>query len=578
MGSTYDTVTSGYTDPEKGHGMTDRSGMGNGDEIKNHSIDGGHGDDRKYSTRKGSIAESVIAADLLDDRYHITQRGLKSRHAQMIALGGTIGTGLFVGSGATLATGGPAFILVAYLIMTALVYMVVTAVTEVATYLPVHGGTMSYYGYRYVSRSMGFALGYLYWYALGILVPYEVTAAGLVIDYWHNDINIAVWITIMLVVIIALNFLPVRFYGETEFWFAGTKVILMIGLLFLSFILFWGGGPSHDRLGFRYWKDPYGAAHPVILTGAIGRFIGFWQTLVNSVFPFTFAPELLVVTGGEMESPRRNLPIASRRYFYRLITFYCLGVLAIGVTCPSNAEALTAGGAGAKSSPYVVAIANAGISTLPSIVNAVILISAWSSGNSFLYISSRALYSLAVQGSAPRIFKTCNRWGVPYMAVGVSSLFCGLAYLNVASSGSTVFSWFVNLTNTWGMTSWVCCMIIYLRFKKACKVQGIPTPYSSWIQPYGAWIAMVMFTLLCLINGFTVFFPSKWSVSSFFTDYIGIPIFFLMYFGHRLCFWKDKWAWDPAEVDMQTGLQEVLDAERPPVVRKGFAKILAIVE
>jgi amino acid transporter len=568
MASTYDRVTH---DAEKG--------LGRDDEIKGTVDDGGV--DRKHSlhsgNRKGSIAESVIAADLLDERYRITQRGLKSRHAQMIALGGTIGTGLFVGSGYTLSVGGPAFILASYLIMTALVYMVVTAVTEVATYLPVHGGTMSYYGYRYVSRSLGFALGYLYWYALGILVPYEITAAGLVISYWPNTVNIAVWITIMLVVIVALNFLPVRFYGETEFWFAGTKVILMLGLLLLSFILFWGGGPSHDRLGFRYWKDP-GAAHPFIVSGATGRFVSFWETLVLSVFPFTFAPELLVVTGGEMESPRRNLPIASRRYFYRLITFYVLGVLAIGVTCPSNAKALTDGGAGAKSSPYVVAIANAGISTLPSIVNAVILISAWSSGNSFLYISSRALYSLAVQGSAPRIFKTCNKWGVPYMAVAASSLFCGLAYLNVASSGSTVFAWFVNLTNTWGMTSWVCCMVIYLRFRKACAAQNIPTPYSSWIQPYGAWIALVGFTLLCLINGFTVFFPSKWSVSSFFTDYIGIPIFFIMYFGHRIFYWNDKWAWDPAEVDMHTGMQEVLDAERPVTIRKGFAKILYIVE
>lgn len=570
MASYHDSVT--HHDAEKGLGRDDEIKGPPGDGIdhdRKHSLHSGH--------RKGSIAESVIAADLLDERYRITQRGLKSRHAQMIALGGTIGTGLFVGSGYTLHVGGPAFILVSYLIMTALVYMVVTAVTEVAAYLPVHGGTMSYYGYRYVSRSMGFALGYLYWYALGILVPYEITAAGLVINYWPNDINIAVWITIMLVVIVALNFLPVRFYGETEFWFAGTKVILMIGLLLLSFILFWGGGPSGDRLGFRYWKDP-GAANPFIVGGATGRFVSFWETMVLSVFPFTFAPELLVVTGGEMESPRRNLPIASRRYFYRLVIFYCLGVLAIGVTCPSNAEALTNGGAGAKSSPYVVAIANAGISTLPSIVNAVILISAWSSGNSFLYISSRALYSLAVQGSAPRIFKTCNKWGVPYVAVGVSSLFCGLAYLNAASSGSTVFNWFVNLTNTWGMTSWVCCMIIYLRFRKACAVQNIPTPYHSWIQPYGAYIAMVMFTLLCLINGFTVFFPSEWSVSSFFTAYIGIPIFFVMYFGHRIFFWNDKWAWDPAEIDMQTGLQEVIDAERPVKVRKGLAKVLYIIE
>ncbi|KAH0835996.1 putative proline-specific permease put4 [Fonsecaea pedrosoi] len=535
-------------EPVKGRGIVDEKG-------RNTSLTG----------RKSSVVESIIAADLLDERYATTHRGLKSRHAQMIALGGTIGTGLFVGSGATLALGGPAFILAAYVIMTFLVYCVVTAITEVAAYLPVHGGTMSYYGYRYVSRSMGFALGYLYWYALGILVPYEITAAGLVIDYWPNNVNIAVWMTIMLVVIIALNFLPVRFYGETEFWFAGTKVILMVGLLILSFILFWGGGPSHDRLGFRYWHDP-GAAHPYIVGGDTGRFVSFWETLVLSVFPFTFAPELLVVTGGEMESPRRNLPLASKRYFYRLVIFYVLSVLAIGLTCPSDDTRLTDGGAGAKSSPFVVAVANAGIGTLPSIVNAVILISAWSSGNSFLYISSRALYSLAVQGSAPRVFKACNRWGVPYMAVGCSSLFCALAYLNVASNGSTVFNWFVNLTNTWGMTSW------------ACKAQGIEPIYRNWLQPWGAYIAMVAFTILCLINGFTVFFPSKWSASSFLTAYIGIPIFFVMYIGHRIVFWGDKWAWDPMEVDMHTGLQEVIDAEKPLKKRKGLARICMIIE
>jgi amino acid transporter len=131
------------------------------------------GYDRKLSLNDRSIAASIVAADFLGDRFATTQRGLKSRHAQMIALGGTIGTGLFVSSGQTLALGGPAFILVSYIIITILVYFIVTAITEVATYLPVHGGTMSYYGYRYVSRSMGFAMGYLYWYALGILVPYE---------------------------------------------------------------------------------------------------------------------------------------------------------------------------------------------------------------------------------------------------------------------------------------------------------------------------------------------------------------------------------------------------------------------
>lgn len=350
-----------------------------------------------------------------------------------------------------------------------------------------------------------------------------------------------------------------------------------IGLLILSFILFWGGGPSHDRLGFRYWQHP-GAANTLILEGGTGLFISFWSTLVSCVFPFTFAPELIIVTGGEMESPRRNLPKAARRYFYRLCFFYIGSVLAIGVICPSNDPRLTDGGAGAGSSAFVVAIANAGIDALPSIINAVILISAWSSGNSFLYMSSRSLYSLAVVGNAPRIFKKCNKSGIPIYAVSASSLFTFLSYLNVSSAGGVVFNWFVNLTNTWGMISWVCCMVIYLRFRKACSVHGITPPWSNFVHPYGAYIAMVAFTFLCLINGFTVFFPENWSAANFLTAYVGIPIFVVMYIGHRIYCWHDKWSWDPAEVDMMTGMQEVEDAEVPERPRKGWAKLWKIIE
>lgn len=400
--------------------------------------------------RKSSVVDAdVLAGEIYDDRFGGTQRGLKSRHAQMIALGGTIGTGLFVGSGQTLARGGPAFILGCYIFMALLVWCIVSAITEIAAFLPTRGSSMNLFGYRYVSRSLGFSLGWLYWYSLGILVPYEITAAGLVIDYWGTDINIAVWISIMMVIIVALNALPVKFYGETEFWFASIKVIMMIGLLILSFILFWGGGPSRDRLGFRYWKHP-GPTNQYLEEGNTGRFLALLSTWVLSAFPFTFAPELLVVTGGEMESPRRNLPIAARRYFWRLIIFYIGCVLAIGVLCPSNDSALTDGGAGAGSSAFVVGIKNAGIPILDSIINAGIIISAWSSGNSFLYLSARSLYSLALSGNAPSFFKACTKSGVPYRAVAASSLFALLAYLNCGTSGSVVFNWFVNLTNTSG--------------------------------------------------------------------------------------------------------------------------------
>jgi len=519
--------------------------------------------------RSSAVDPTVIAGEIFDERYESTQRGLKSRHAQMIALGGTIGTGLFVGSGQTLARGGPAFILASYIVMSFLIFCVVTCIIEVAAYLPTPGSSMNLFGYRYVSRSMGFALGWLYFYSLGILVPYEITAAGLVIDYWNPSVNIAVWITIMIIVIVGLNCFPVKFYGETEFWFASTKVIMIIGLLILSFILFWGGGPSHDRLGFRYWKNP-GAVNTYLEKGNAGRFLALLSTLVLSAFPFAFAPELLVVTGGEMVSPRRNLPIAARRYIYRLLIFYVGSVLAIGVICRSNDPSITSGGAGAGSSPFVAGIKNAGIPVLDSIINAGIIISAWSSGNSFLFLSSRSLYSLALSGNAPSVFKSCTKSGVPYWAITASSLFCALAYLNVASSSAVVFTWFVNLTNTSGFISWICCGIIYLRFRKACEAQNITDlPYKSPVGKWGAWTIIVSLTIVCFINGFDVFWPEKWNISSFFTAYVGIPMFLVFYGGHRIWSWSDTWAHDPMEVDMQTGMDRVLADETPARTTKG---------
>ncbi|OGM44212.1 proline permease PrnB [Aspergillus bombycis] len=528
---------------------------------------------------KSGTMQAMVEADLLDERYMNTQRGLKNRHVQLMALGGTIGTGLFVGSGQALVIGGPLSLLLGYTFISALIYAIVTGIAEVGAYMPVHGGTMSYHGFRYVSRSLGFAMGYLYWYSLAILAAYEIVAASMVIDYWPNSVHIAVWITIMLVVIVALNFLPVGAYGESEFWFAGIKIITLIGLLLLSFILFWGGGPNRQRLGFHYWKDP-GVMNTYLVSGDRGRFVGLLQCIVKSAIAFLFAPELVVISGGEMESPRRNIPKVARRYIYRLVIFYFLGSLAIGVICPSNASELVNGdGHDASSSPFVVAIANAGIPALNHIVNAAILTSAWSAGNSFLYMSSRSLYSLAVSGNAPRVFKTCNRWGVPYYAVGVSSLFLFLAYLSVGSGSNTVFNWLINFTNTSGFISWTCCGIIYIRWNKAIHVQGIEKPYRSVMQPYGMYIGMGGAIFLALINGFTCFFPSEWSASNFFTAYIGIPAFLVLYAGHRILFWQDPWAWRPEEVDLQTGLQEILAAEKPPRPRDTWGrKLMALVE
>ncbi|KAJ3577765.1 hypothetical protein NPX13_g2801 [Xylaria arbuscula] len=486
-----------------------------------------------------------------------TKRAIKSRHAQMIAIGGTIGTSLFIASGQSLHAGGPALLLIAYVVMSCMVYGVATAIVEVGAHLPIPGASMSMYCSRYVSKSLGVALGYLYFYSFGILAAYEVTAAVIVIDFWPNSVPVAAWITLLLLIVIILNVFPVGVYAEAEFWFASIKVALIIGLLILSLVLILGGGPSHHRLGFYYWENP-GAINTYIIPGDSGRFVAFLYCWVQSGFSFYFGPEQIILISGEMKNPRKNLPRAARTFFYRLAIFYILSTIAIGAICASNSKGLVSGAGNANASPWVIAIRTAGIDILPSVVNGGILTSAWSSGTAYLYVSSRSLYSLAVMGHAPNIFTRCNRRGLPYYSVLAACLFTPLAYLTCSTQGGVVFNWFLNLTNTAGHTSWVICCITYMRFTKARKAQGIASIYSSRIQPYAAQVCIFLFALLLLLNGFYVFFPGRWSLGSFLSAYLGIPIFLTLWLGHKLTLGRnDPWIFAPHQVDLTTGLNAV---------------------
>ena len=423
---------------------------------------------------------------------------------------------------------------------------------------------MAYLGTRFFSKSMGFALGWMYWYIFTITVTAEITAASLVVQYWHPPVSVAVWITVFSIVIIGLNCFPVKYYGETEFWFASLKVFGILGLLIMAIVFVLGGGPNHERLGFHYWKHP-GPANEYIVDGASGRLAAFFGTVTFSIFAFAFAPELLIVTGGEMESPRRNLPIAGKRYFWRLIFFYVAGSLAISMIVSSDDPLLLGGGTGAGASPWAIAAKRAGTKGLDSVINAVILTSAWSSGNSYLFLASRTLYSMALVGNAPRIFGRCTKSGIPYVATAASACFCLLAYLNVSDSGATVFNWFVNLINTGGYMSWILICVIYLQFRKATFVQGITDlPYRSPFQPYMSYVSGSILFLLLLVSGFANFIHGHWNTSNFLTAYIGIAIFCLFYFGHKILAGRhDPWVVAPQDMDLVSGLEEVIAKETP---------------
>lgn len=263
-------------------------------------------------------------------------RNLKSRHIQFLALSGAIGTGLFVGSGQVLSLAGPLSAVLAYAITGFNLYCIMQSLGEMATYLPVPGA-IPVYAARYVDEALGFVLGWNYWYQLAIGVPIECVASAIVVKYWSGaqGISDAVLVTIFFVPMIIQNLFPVRWYGEIEFVFGAIKITTIVGLIILMLVITLGGAPEGGRIGFRYWKHP-GAMLPYLVQGDLGRFLAFWKVFIQATFAYG-GSEMVVIAAGETENPRRNIPKAIRRVFYRILLFYVLAIflvcscLAIGV-------------------------------------------------------------------------------------------------------------------------------------------------------------------------------------------------------------------------------------------------------
>ncbi|TVY36209.1 putative proline-specific permease [Lachnellula subtilissima] len=501
------------------------------------------------------------------EEFGYVHRGLKSRHIQFIALGGTIGTGLFLGIGGALTTSGPLSILLGYTFTGIAIYGMMQCLGEMATWLPLPGAIPQFCA-RYVDDALGFAVGWNNWYASAITLCAEISAASTVIQFWNGaeNISVAAWISIIIVVVLGLNIFAVSIYGEAEFVFASLKIITIVGLLIMALIVDLGGGPKHDRLGFRYWKHGH-AMKEYDSTGSTGQFLGFFNVLVNAAFSYG-GVEVVAVAAGEAENPRKNIPKAVRRVFWRILFFYVLGSLAIGVLVSSNDDHLLNaqknGAPGAARSPWVIGIQNAGIPILPSIINAVILSSASSSANAFLYTGSRYLFALAQNKQAPRFLLTCSKAGVPVYCVAITCLVSLLTYLSVRPGGpSKVFAWFQNLTTIASLFTWCSICVAYIRFHKALKAQGVDRNtlvFRSHFQPYTAWMALIFFALIIIFNGFDVFVGehhSHWNVTNFLIAYIGIPIFFCLYGFWKI--FKRSPLIQPADADITTG-KAALDA------------------
>ncbi|KAJ6599363.1 amino acid permease [Mycena vulgaris] len=514
--------------------------------------------DRNGSLESGSHPKS----DLEASGEHKLVRQLKNRHIAMISIGGVIGTGLFLNTANSLRFGGPVGLLLGYLAVGSITYSVMISLGEMVAYLPIPGGHIKL-AERFVDPAFSFTMGWNYWYNWIIVLPAELSAAAVLIGFWNKAVNPAAWITIIMVVVIAINMCGAGVYGEAEFIFASIKVITITGLIILGIVLDLGGGPDHDRIGFRYWKHPGPFAQFHDIPGAKGRFLGWWAVMIQAAFSY-IGTEIVAIAAGEAKNPRRNLPKAIKRVYIRILLFYIGGVIIIGLLVPSTDPGLNIISQTAAASPFVIAIQRSGIKTLPSIINACLLTSAWSAGSSDLYTSSRALYGLAAAGNAPKIFLKALPNGLPIVSLIFCSSFSTLAYMGVTTGSGKVFGWFSNMTSVAGLMTWFGICVTYIRFYEGMKAQGYDRkhlPFASPLQPFAAWYAMVFCLLLCFFSGWATLLNNSWSAATFVTNYLPFVLFPILYVGAKFYYARAHgkgWGWTrPEDLDFVTDIAEI---------------------
>ncbi|OAV92350.1 hypothetical protein PTTG_08879 [Puccinia triticina 1-1 BBBD Race 1] len=463
-------------------------------------------------------------------------RKLKERQLTMMSIGGTIGTGLFLGMGSSLNDGGPMGLLLGYLIMGTVVCSVQMALGEMITYMPCHGALTTFPA-RFVDPALGFSVGWNYWYSFAICVAGEVTAAAIVVDYWKAPVNQGVWITIFFLTACAINFFGVKCYGEFESVFAAVKVFAITSLVVLGLVLNLGGGPTHEFIGLKYWKDPGLFRQLNDIPGATGRFLAFWSVFIQAAYSF-LGTETVALAAAETENPRKTVPRAIRTVFYRLLLFYVASAFVIGIVVPFNDPQLLGGTGDASSSPFVIAINRSKIKILPDFINAVVLVSAYSATSSEVYCGSRVLHGLVIDGMAPKIFGKVNSSGNPVNALVASAIPGLLAYMNLSEKSSSVFLWLVNISAMGGIFTWWSVCLTYIRFHKGLKARGVDRDsfdYKAPFQPYLSYYGVVMLAAIILMSGFKVFLKGQWSWGSFIGAYITLPIFAFTYL-----FWQEN--------------------------------------
>lgn len=475
-----------------------------------------------HSGEKGSVHTQV-------------KRRLKTRHLSMIAIGGCIGSGLFMTSGQAVHAAGPGGALLAYACIGIMVYFLMTSLGEMATYLPI-SGSFSAYASRFVHPSIGFALGWNYWLNWVITVAADVSLSALIFSYWEplRVLPPMAWSAIFLAMIVGLNMLSVRAYGESEYWFSLIKVITVVLFIIVGLLTILGifGG---DYIGLQNWHvgdAPFVGS----TTHWSSKFLAALGVFLIAGYSFQ-GTELIGIAAGESEDPEKSIPRAVNQVFWRILIFYIFSIAIIGLIIPYTSPDLLGAQEVAEiaKSPFTIVFEKVGLAMAASVMNAVILTSILSAGNSGFYASTRMLHAMAIDGMAPKAFAKVNKAGTPRNALYLTLVMVVVVFLMQLGSPHA-YEYIIAASGLTGFIAWLGIALSHYRFRKAYIAQGKNLDdlvYRAKLFPFGPIFALVLCTIV-IIGQDTALLEGEINLRQLATTYLGIPVFIAVFLYHKI--------------------------------------------
>lgn len=451
-------------------------------------------------------------------------RKLSPRLLNMIAIGGSIGTGIFLASGNAIYMSGPGGTMLAYLITGIMVYFLMTSLGEMASFMP-STGSFYIYASRFVDPALGYALGWNYWYNWAITVASEISAASLVMHFWFPHSPAILWSSLFFVFFVGLNALSTRGFGEAEYWLSFIKVTTIIVFIFTGTAMIFGLSTHETTIGFKNWTMGDAPFH--------GGWLAIFSAFIVAGFSFQ-GTELIGIAAGESKDPHKTIPKAVKQVFWRILLFFILSILIITLLIPYTSSQLAS--SDVTTSPFTMVFKHIGITFAASLMNAIILTAILSAGNSGTYAATRMLWYLAKEKHVPAIFGKVNKRGVPIYALLLTACVAGLAFLSSLFGNGTVYFWLLNASSLSGFIAWLGIAISHYRFRKAYVKQGrdlSKLPYVAKGYPFAPLIAFGLCLIIIAGQNFQAFTGSHVDWSGIVISYIGLPIFVMLWLGYK---------------------------------------------